>query len=139
MKRTIFLISLFIHVFSSANAQISTNEEPISFREKTIFRSPSQDIRTMPALNMNIIEQEDMRDEANGIPPRFGYPHKVSFNMQNSGNWQELSNGDKFWQLIIRCPQALSINLLYDKFWLPEGGKFFIYTTDRKHSIGAFT
>lgn len=125
--------------FFSAKAQISTNEEPISFQEKTIFRSPSQDIRTMPALNMNIIEQEDMRDEANGIPPRFGYPHKVSFNMQNSGNWQELSNGDKFWQLTVRCPQALSINLLYDKFWLPEGGKFFIYTTDRKHSIGAFT
>ena len=39
MKRTIFLISLFIYVFSSAKAQISTNEEPISFREKTIFRA----------------------------------------------------------------------------------------------------
>ena len=97
MKRTIFLISLFIHVFFSAQAQISTNEEPISFQEKTVFRSPSQDIRTMPALNMNIIEQEDVSDEANGIPPRFGYPHKVSFNMQNSGYWQELSNGDKLW------------------------------------------
>ncbi|WP_371327234.1 trypsin-like serine peptidase [Tannerella forsythia] len=134
-----FLISLFIHVFFSAKAQISTNEEPISFQEKTVFRSPSQDIRTMPALNMNIIEQEDVSDEANGIPPRFGYPHKVSFNMQNSGYWQELSNGDKLWQLTVRCSQALSINLLYDKFWLPEGSKFFIYTTDRKHSIGAFT
>lgn len=139
MKRTVFLISLFISAYFSANAQISTNEEPVSFREKTLSRSPSRDIRTMPVLNMNLIAQEDMRDEANGIPPRFGYSHKVDFNLQNSGNWQELSNGDKLWQLTIRCPQALSINLLYDKFRLPEGGKFFIYTSDRKHSIGAFT
>lgn len=43
------------------------------------------------------------------------------------------------WQLTIRCPQALSINLLYDKFWVPPGGKFFVYTTDKKNSIGAFT
>ena len=93
----------------------------------------------MPALDMNRIEQEDVQDEANGLPPRFGYPHEVSLNLENSGRWQELSNGDRLWQLTIRCPQALSINLLYDRFWLPEGGKFFIYTTDRKHSIGAFT
>ena len=139
MKRTVILISLFISVYFSVNAQISTHEEPVSFREKTLSRSPSRDIRTMPVLNMNIIEQEDEEDEANGIPPRFGYSHKVDFNLQNSGNWQELSNGDKLWQLTICCPQALSINLLYDNFWLPEGGKFFIYTTDRKHSIGAFT
>ena len=142
MKRqTILLMSLFICVFFSVNAQISTDEEPVSFREGNIPSrfSVSQDIRIMPALDMNRIEQEDAKDEANGLPPRFGYPHEVSLDLENSGHWQELSNGDRLWQLTIRCPQALSINLLYDRFWLPEGGKFFIYTADRKHSIGAFT
>ena len=141
MRRTILLMSFFICAFFSANAQISTDEEPVSFREGKIPSrfSVSQDIRTMPALDMNRIEQEDAKDEANGLPPRFGYPHEVSLNLENSGRWQELSNGDRLWQLTIRCPQALSINLLYDRFWLPEGGKFFVYTTDRKHSIGAFT
>ena len=141
MRRTIFLIGFFICAFFSAKAQISTDEAPESFREyNTAFRlSVSQDIRTMPALDMNRIQQEDVQDEVNGLPPRFGYPHGVDLNLENSGRWQELSNGDKLWQLTIRCPQALSINLLYDRFWLPEGGKFFVYTTDRKHSIGAFT
>ena len=141
MIQTILLMSLFICVFFSVNAQISTDEEPVSFREGNIPSrfSVSQDIRIMPALDMNRIEQEDAKDEANGLPPRFGYPHEVSLDLENSGHWQELSNGDRLWQLTIRCPQALSINLLYDRFWLPEGGKFFIYTADRKHSIGAFT
>ena len=141
MRQTILLMSLFICVFFSVNAQISTDEEPVSFREGNIPSrfSVSQDIRIMPALDMNRIEQEDAKDEANGLPPRFGYPHEVSLDLENSGHWQELSNGDRLWQLTIRCPQALSINLLYDRFWLPEGGKFFIYTADRKHSIGAFT
>lgn len=43
------------------------------------------------------------------------------------------------WKLEISCPEALSINLLYNKFWLPEGGKFFIYNADKTETIGAFT
>jgi hypothetical protein len=39
----------------------------------------------------------------------------------------------------IECPYALSINLTCDKFWIPEGGKMFLYTSDKKQSIGAFT
>lgn len=59
--------------------------------------------------------------------------------LNNSGIWQNLPNGDKIWRLNIACPGALSINLLYSKFWLPERGKFFIYSNDKKHVIGAFT
>ena len=90
----------------------------------------------MPALDMNRIEQEDVQDEANGLPPRFGYPHEVSLNLGNSGRWQELSNGDRLWQLTIRCPQALSINLLYDRFWIPEGeSSLFIRLTENTRSV----
>jgi hypothetical protein len=41
--------------------------------------------------------------------------------------------------LRIFSPDALSINLLYNSFWLPSGAKFFIYSEDRKQHIGAFT
>jgi hypothetical protein len=60
-------------------------------------------------------------------------------NLNNSGKWTTLSNGDKIWQMEIYCKNALSINLLYDKFWIPEGAKFFVYSSNKKHSIGAFT
>lgn len=51
----------------------------------------------------------------------------------------DLPNGDKIWRLIIHCPGSLSINLLYNKFWIPADAKFFIYSNDKKYSIGAIT
>jgi len=85
------------------------------------------------------LQQEDKEDEEKGIPPRFGYRHKVKYDLTNSGVWYTLPNGDKLWQLEIHCPEALSINLLYDKFWLPKGAKYFVYSQDKKHTLGAFT
>jgi hypothetical protein len=37
------------------------------------------------------------------------------------GTWHTFQNGDKLCQLSIACPSALSIDLVYDKFWLAIG------------------
>lgn len=141
MKR-IFIILLAMIAYVCTSAQLCTNELPISFdpQMKSILSS-KQTIKTvtMPALDMAKIVKEDEEDEEYGMPPRFGYSHKVNYNLDNSGKWLTLPNGDKLWRLNVVCPNALSINFLYDKFWIPEGGKFFIYSKDKKHSIGAFT
>ena len=140
------LISIFILVFcySTVSAQLSTKEQPISFTGEFEGLSNGIDMlpidrRCMDSLDMKVIEDEDYEDELSGFPPRFGYPHKVDFNTNNSGTWQILSNGDRIWRLTIYCPKAKSINLLYDKYWIPKGGKLFIYTNDKRKSIGAFT
>ena len=125
-----------------ANAQLSTYEQPFSFSLKgqmsEISRGACQKVTT-PSLDMAKIEAEDKEDEINDVPPRFGYPHIVSYDLNNSGTWYKLPNGDKLWQLNVVCPDALSVNFTFDKFWIPEGGKFFVYSKDRKHHIGAFT
>jgi hypothetical protein len=121
--------------------QISTKEAPVSFGVQNLSAKsilPAAN-KVMPVLNMALINQEDKSDEANGLPPRFGYPHPVNYNLTNSGEWTTLANGDKIWRLHIESAAALSINLLYDKFWLPEGVKLFIYSQDKTKHIGAFT
>lgn len=135
----IILCGLFLSL--SARAQISTDEKPVSFTlnpSEMEKDSPIQ-VVTMPALDMGRIEAEDKEDEEYDVPPRFGYQHMVDYNLTNSGTWRMLPNGDKLWQLNVVCPGALSVNFCYDRFWIPEGGKFFVYSKDRKHSIGAFT
>lgn len=136
-------ILLLICIIISANgiAQISTKEQPFSFKldHMSILGEKMIETKQLPDLDMLAIEKEDMEDEKYGLPPRFGYSHMVNYNLENSGTWKKLQNGDKLWFLNIFCPHALSINLLYDRFWVPEGGKLFIYTSDKKHSIGAFT
>lgn len=138
----IILLLACLCFFPNAEAQISTNEKPISFNtdlELIVISKSSTPIVTMPKLDMAKIAKEDEEDELYDMPPRFGYPHIVNYNLNNSGTWFELPNGDKLWQLEVVCPAALSVNFCYNKFWIPEGGKFFVYSKDRKHTIGAFT
>ena len=140
-NKTIIVLALLL-TFINANAQLSTNEEPVSFtRENELpanFRSMVP-IVTMPQLDMEKIAKEDEEDEEYDIPPRFGYSHFVDYDLNNSGRWFDLPNGDRLWQLEVVCPDALSVNFCYDKFWLPDGGKFFVYSKDRKKTLGAFT
>lgn len=118
-------------------AQLSTDESPVSFNLHQIqWRASAV---TMPELNLATINKEDSIDNENGLPPRFGYPHKVNLNLENAGEWKLLPNGDRLWNLTIACPGAKSINLLYDKYWLPEGAKLFVYSKDKTRTIGAFT
>ena len=122
--RILFLIA-FLCSFSVVIAQLSTNEQPISFSETFILAENERKtvpVITMPELDMIKIEAEDRQDEEDGIPPRFGFRHKVNYDLTNSGTWKELPNGDKLWWLNVVCPGALSVNFCYDKFWIPEGG-----------------
>ena len=121
--------------------QISTREEPLSFSRADVpaMRTNERTQKTLPQFDREKIEREDREDAEKGRPPRFGYKHKVFYTLENSGEWTELPDGGKLWRLSISCPGALSINLLYDRFWLPHGAKFWVYSADRKHSIGAFT
>ena len=142
MKKSILLLIGYLLFPICLFAQLSTRERPVSF---DMVIKQMQDINdsvatiTMPTLDMTKIEEEDLNNEKNGMPPRYGYPHKVAYSINNSGTWKTLANGDKLWQLHIICPKALSINFLFDKFWLPEGGKLFVYSPDYKQYIGAFT
>lgn len=141
MKRINFLFAFFCS-YTSVYAQLSTNERPISFDSEQSFIEISKSatpIVTTPEIDVTSIDADDKENEKYKIPPRFGYKHKVNYDLNNSGIWYEFPNGDKLWQLNVVCPGAFSVNICYDKFWIPEGGKFFVYSKDKQQSIGAFT
>ena len=139
MRKLFLVILLTLPV--GMYAQLSTGEAPISFTLNEARECYTHNTRSiiMPELDMEKIHKDDAIAKERGLIPRFGYRHKVSYDLNNSGVWFKLPNGDKMWQFEIICPNALSINILYDKFWLPDGGKFFVYSSDKKYHIGAFT
>ena len=140
MRKIMFGISFFPLFFGTIFGQLSTEEYSISFLRNIPDLSPNNCTwKVLPPLDMKTIEQEDREDETNGIPPRFGYKHEVNLNFDNSGEWTILLDSSKIWRLSISCPDAVSINLLYDKFWIPDESKFFVYSNDREYNIGAFT
>lgn len=115
----ILTLSLFLLLSLSLNtqAQISSKGTPYTFKTKspTLQNQKIPTIQT-PTLDHKKIAEEDAQDAADNLPPRFGYTFEVNHNLQNSGTWTDLPNGDRIWRLQIHCPEAPSINLTYNDF-----------------------
>lgn len=129
---TISIYSMSIH------AQISTNELPPSF-STTLFSVRSSDVIELPIPNVAEAQHEDSLFAGADIPYRVGLPIPVDCNLQNSGVWQTVGDTIKVWRLQLRAAGAKAMTISYDKFWLPEGAKFFVYNADKSFCIGAFT
>lgn len=74
MRHFIFLLTTLL-AYTNVNAQLSTNEKPISF-DKSLFadsRMSPQKI-VLPLLDMVKIEKEDKVDEDCGMPPDLVIP-----------------------------------------------------------------
>jgi hypothetical protein len=139
MKK-ILLITLCGLFACALHAQITTDERPYGLSVTAKAKLNEQNVITLSAPNRIVIAQEDLINDNNlSEPVRYAYPVDVNYTLENSGVWQELNDGSKIWRLKVKLPGALSTNTMYDKFWLPEGAKFFVYSEDTEQSIGAIT
>ncbi|MCB9357317.1 MAG: carboxypeptidase regulatory-like domain-containing protein [Calditrichaeota bacterium] len=136
MTRTrLILTVLAVLALSCAGfAQISHGGSPASLN---YAMQSAADTRAMPPVDHATLLAED-ETEGKDVPLRFGYPHEVNFNLNNSGTWEDTKDG-RVWRLRIQSRGAYSINLVFDQFDMPEGGKLFIYNDNHDYVIGAFT
>ncbi|MFK7935587.1 MAG: T9SS type A sorting domain-containing protein [Saprospiraceae bacterium] len=96
-------------------------------------------IVTTPRVNHNQLTAEDRVNDQLNQPKRFAVGFTTNYNLENSGRWDDLPDGGRIWRLAIRCPNALSINLLYNEFHLPEGVEYYVYQSDYSQILGRFT
>ncbi|MDR0756555.1 MAG: T9SS type A sorting domain-containing protein [Tannerella sp.] len=82
---------------------------------------------------------DDWQTENMGLPLAVGTVIDKHYNLQNAGEWHTLPDGEKIWQLTIRATGAVALMLYYSEFYIPEGGKLFIYNTEKSHILGAYT
>jgi hypothetical protein len=97
-------------------------------------------VKKMPSIDVNALLAEDMATaNIKDIPFRFGFPHKVNLGISNAGTWDTLDDGSRVWRLKFNSPNAKSINLVFDKFYLPQGSFFFVYNEAATSMLGAYT
>ena len=129
------ILILFTILSASCFGQISYGGLPYSSNKTLKQQVPKY---TLPLLNVqNFIAEDIVTDQHKDIPWRFGIEQSVSLNLNNSGIWETLPNGDRVWRLEINSPNALSINLNFDSFHLPNGATFFVF--NKNQTLGAFT
>lgn len=134
-RSPILLVFLFIasaHMFG----QISYGGSPPSFKVGTMDVSTEN----VPVdFNKDVLKRKDaaVRD-ATGTPPFVAKAIAVDFNMENSGQWDELSNGQKIWRLKLKADGALAILLSYKEFYIPDGASLYIYNAEKTQVLGAY-
>ncbi|MDR0547687.1 MAG: lysyl endopeptidase, partial [Dysgonamonadaceae bacterium] len=124
------------------SAQISFGGKPlfINHSEATDLRSEQAiPVVEMPVFDLDSALRLDKINEQN-MRGSFTFAHKfyTKIRKETDGENGVLPDGTKYWRVAIHSSKAYSINLLFTKFRLPEGGKLFIYNTDFSHVIGAF-
>ncbi|MBN2432614.1 MAG: trypsin-like peptidase domain-containing protein [Acidobacteria bacterium] len=119
-----------------ASGQISTGGWPYSFDHDL---AADIDTVVMPPVDVAALLAEDALEREMGLPFRFGAPFEVTLGLDNAGTWEALPDGGMLWRLRVECPGAYSINLIYERFHLPDGATFFVYDDAGRTVLGAFT
>lgn len=129
---------LLICAFINSTAQISHGGFPLpeQLQGSSLRYGISKEWEEMPAFSMDLLEKESSTPKG-GI--RFAYGFEVNLTPDNSGSITYLPDGTKVWRVRIHSENALSLNLIFDKYHLADGAQLFIYTPDKHQILGAFT
>ncbi len=129
--KIILIIILFALSTGYGFSQLSVGGQPSSF-ESDLFPI------VLPPVTAE--SKALLSDDLNRVTPlEFAYSFNVNYSCDNDGEWFNLPNGGRLWRLRIKSEGAYSLNVIFNKFKLPEGGKLFIYSPDRNSVLGAFT
>ena len=145
--RKFLVIIVIVLLGYSANAQIIVERiQPRSIGSSLQDLLNNAPIIEMPEFNYKWIEdeeelmrKEDMESDLLIIDPaRFGYAYETKINNIDDGDWTQEGN-ISIWTLAIKSKGALSINLIFDEFYLSEGSEFNIYNDSLTMRFGPVT
>lgn len=138
MKSRLYLVILILLCVSSTLVpQIQHVGAPLS----NSFRLGAnvQTVKMSPVNVKALLLEDEQEALLKDIPYRFGYPFHTDYGINNSGTWDTLQDGRIIWRLKIRSDSAFSINLIFDRFFIPLGGSMFVYNENKSMVLGAFT
>jgi lysyl endopeptidase len=137
LRYTITLVLCFGLIFRSAG-QMSSGGIPASFSllKKAAYSS-------IPVIEMEPVDNDQLLKEERSASNHlksfyFAKSFKVDISIKTSGQL-EVKEEMKIWRLGLRSKGAWSLNLIFDKFIIPQGASLFIYSKDYSKILGAFT
>lgn len=141
MKRLLIIQTLFIASLCSCItpqlwAQMSAGGTPISFGQN--FKQSTAAAITLPTVKLPAVDAARLKKNVSQ-GNRFAAAIPVSFDLNNSGTWVDLANGDRLWRLKLNSPGALSLRVFFKDFDIPRGSKLYVYDEDKQRILGAFT
>ena len=124
-------------IVNSVNSQISVGGIPLSLSTKTENSFIQTIVVEKPDMQRTALEDE-LANKRNK-PYRIGINIPVNKGIDNSGTWTVSANGDKIWRLKLTAKDATALGVYYNSFYIPKGGKLFLYNDTYEKIIGAYT
>lgn len=134
------IMVLFICQEMSVSAQTGEGGLPPSFRYPVATRSGGAGYEEIPVtFHVEDLKRVDEWQAAGGTPTAVGALIDVALSPRSAGEWYTLPGGEKIWQLTLQAKGAIALMLYYSDFYIPEGGKLFLYDTGKTQVLGAYT
>jgi lysyl endopeptidase len=128
-----FLLMLIVSI---GYGQVTNEGKPQSWKAKGLEEVKPE---VMPKFDLKALQAEDKANEnRKDIPWRFGTEFLVDHNLQNSGKWHTLPNGDRIWRIRYRSAGAKTMNFVFSDFYMPKGGRVYLYNNDHSDLVGAY-
>jgi hypothetical protein len=139
MKKSLHIVAAFLGISLSGISQELTDILPYS----SVFDISSIETNlptyTIADLDINQLAAEDADRGKNGQFLSNGRVIPVNINLNNSGVWSTLPNGDRLWRVRLATENARGLAPYFDNFYLPEGSFLHVYNDDKTMVLGAFT
>lgn len=132
----LYLLSFFLFVHAGLSGQISQDDQPFSARVQ--LKSARLVAKVELKVNRDSLLAEASRIKGTLKTAIYGKGIAAPVNFLESASVSKVSGG-KLYQLSIGAEQATALGLSFSRWELPEGGKLFVWNSDRTSYIGAFT
>jgi hypothetical protein len=133
-----FFLSFFLLLSLVTFSQQGDGGLPKTFKEVIDYNKI--DKRVFDEPNIAALKIEDSLTDNSGTAPwRFGFNNNTNINISNSGTWINLPNGDRIWQLVVVCKNALTVNLTFSQTTIPKGNELYVYNPSKDFILGKFT
>ena len=83
-------------------------------------------VTSVPPLDYKAIAREDIDRQALGQPLGFAIQNAADINPLTHGTWEKIDATTMVWRLRVDCPNAVSMNLGFTDFFLPDGATLFL-------------
>ena len=93
----------------------------------------------IPELDWAKVFAEDAERSGKGEAPRFAIPHDVRISPATNGIWERYGRNSMRWSLRIGSEHAISLNLGFDQWQLPQSAEMTMATTDGEFALRPFT
>lgn len=138
MKRFTLIFILLASVICIF-AQVETRYFKEGYASKELRKAmhTNENVISMPSFDIEALRKEDIeRDKKPGLF-RFGKGFNVSYSLVD-GQWEE-TDGGRLWTMTFESKDALSLNFVFNDFYLPKGAELYIINKNETVLYGPVT